>query len=288
MQHKTPYYTRLSHNPSQFLKVTGLDINRFNQLYEQISPLVEAFEFNRKNRPDRTRKVGGGTQYSLHLKDRLLMVLMYYRVYSTQDFLGFMFRLHKSSVCRAFKMISLMLPKVFKMPERRIKVDENELIALFIDATEQPINRPKKKKDRKDFYSGKKKRHMAKIQIIVGVGKNGKRSIKSISKSHIGKKHDKSIHDVTHVILPRGIDVYTDTGFLGTGHIMPTKKPKGGDLSLEDKKRNKQIASKRCVNEHVIGFIKRYRIAHDQFRNNRKEHGLIFKNTAGLASLMLA
>lgn len=287
MQKNTSYYSRLAKNKSRFLKITGLSIEKFDFLYEEIAPLVEQAEFKRKYNSKRQRKIGGGAQYTLHLKDRLLMTLIYYRVYTTQDFLGFVFGLNRSNVCRAFKLISYALPKVFKIPERRIKVKEDEIIELFIDGTEQPINRPKNKSDRRKYYSGKKKRHTAKVQVIVSVNDKGKRKIESISKSHEGKKHDKKIHDETKTILPYGIDVFTDTGYLGTGHIMPKKKPKGKELSEEEKQNNKKIASKRCVNEHVIGFIKRYRIVRDQFRNNRKDHGLIFKNAAGLAGMML-
>lgn len=288
MQKSTPYFNRLSKNKSQFIKVTGLDLYKFNFLFKEIEPLWKKEESKRKFRKDRIYKIGCGAQHKLHLKDRLLMVLIYYRVYTTFDFLGFIFRLDKSSVSRAFNRISILLPKVFKIPERRIKIDKNNLIELFIDGTEQPINRPKNRKDQRNYYSGKKKKHTAKIQVTISKDENGKRKIESISKSYSGKTHDKKIYDKTKMILPKKTKVYTDTGYLGTGHIMPQKRRKGKDLSEEDKKRNKKIASKRCVNEHVIGFIKRYRIVRDQFRNDRKKHGLIFKNAAGLAGLMLS
>ena len=287
MQKNTPYFNRLSKNKSQFLKVTGLDIDRFNLLYKKVLPLWKSADSKRKFRADRVYKIGCGAQYKLHLKDRLLMVLIYYRVYTTFDFLGFIFRLDKSSVSRAFSRISNILPKVFKVPERRIKMSSDEMIELFIDGTEQPINRPKNKGDQRNYYSGKKKKHTIKVQVTISKNKDGKRKIESISKSFEGKIHDKKIYDKSKIILPRRIKVYTDTGYLGTGHIMPKKKPKGKNLSPEDRKRNKEIASKRCVNEHVIGFIKRYRIVRDQFRNERKKHGLIFKNAAGLAGMML-
>lgn len=288
MQKTTPYFNRLSKNKSQFLKVTGLDIPKFNSLYKKIEPLFLKADAKRKFKADRVYKIGCGAQYKLHLKDRLLMILIYYRVYTTFDFLGFIFRLDKSSISRAFTQISILLPKVFKVPEKRLKIDSDELVDLFIDGTEQPINRPKNKNDQRNYYSGKKKKHTAKIQVTISKNKSGKRKIESISKSFQGKTHDKKMYDKTKMRIPKNIKVYTDTGYLGTGHIQPKKKPKGKKLTEEEVKRNKEIASKRCVNEHVIGFIKRYRIVRDQFRNDRKKHGLIFKNAAGLAGLMLS
>ena len=201
MKRKAVYYNRLLRNPKQFLKITGLDVKRFDTLYKKISLLIEESEFKRKDREGRRRKVGGGMQHKLHLKDRLLMVLIYYRAYTTQDVLGFIFCLDKSTVSRAFRLISSFLPKVFRIPERRIKFDEDELIEIFIDATEQPINRPGNKCERNKTYSGKKKGHRKKVQVTVGRFKNGARKILSISKNHNGKKHDKKVYDDTKDLL---------------------------------------------------------------------------------------
>ena len=281
-------YSRLCRCPKQFLRVTGLDIKRFDELYKNIHSLIEEEDAKRKFRNNRIRKIGGGAQYSLHLKDRLLMTLIYYRTYATQDLLGFIFKLNRSNVCRVYRLISKCLPKYFKIPEKRLKIDSDKLIDLFIDGTEQPVNRPKQKGLRKETYSGKKKGHRLKHQVTVSKDKDGKRKIESLSKSFKGRTHDKKMHDETKMIIPKDIDVYTDSGYLGTDYIMPKRKPKGRELTENEKERNKEIASKRCVNEHVIGFMKRYRIGRDQFRNRRQDHNLIFKNIAGLSNMMLA
>ena len=69
----------------------------------------------------------------------------------------------------------------------RIKKDrtftQDAVQALLIDVTEQPIQRPKKYKDRNKYYSGKKKRHTQKVELIMK--SNGK--IISISKSYPGR-----------------------------------------------------------------------------------------------------
>jgi len=43
----------------------------------------------------------------------------------------------------------------------------------FIDCTEQQIPRPADNKRKKNFYSGKKKRHTIKIQLMVNICVNG-------------------------------------------------------------------------------------------------------------------
>ena len=64
-------------------------------------------------------------------------------------------------------------------------MSEDEILEVFIDATEQGINRPKT--GQKHWYSGKKKKHTIKHQIVVS--KTGK--IKAIGNSATGKTHDK-------------------------------------------------------------------------------------------------
>jgi len=50
---------------------------------------------------------------------------------------------------------------------------------------------------------------------------------------------------------------------------MPKKKPRGKELTDEEKAKNKVISSIRVRIEHVIGGIKRMRITTDKFRNKR-------------------
>ena len=65
--------------------------------------------------------------------------------------------------------------------------------------------------------------------------------------------------------------MWQDTGF--HGHLpdginvkMPTKKPKGKELTVEQKEANRSISSFRVLVEHAIGGAKRCRIVKDRFR----------------------
>ena len=110
---------------------------------------------------------------------------------------------------------------------------------------------------------------MVKNTVIVGLAD---RQIKYLGKTHEGRKHDKRIADEEKMSCPEGSVVYRDTGF--QGHVMegvvihqPKKKPRGGQLSSEDKEHNRLISSVRVVVEHVIAGIKRCRIVKEVFRN---------------------
>lgn len=48
--------------------------------------------------------------------------------------------------------------------------------------------------------------------------------------------------------------------------FIPIKKPKGQELSLEQKAVNKAQAKERITVEHAIGGLKRYRILSDRIR----------------------
>lgn len=63
-----------------------------------------------------------------------------------------------------------------------------------------------------------------------------------------------------------------DTGFQGFSIqdvliLQPAKKPKGKNLTLEQKVINRGISTIRIRVEHVISGIKRYRIIKDKYRN---------------------
>jgi len=94
------------------------------------------------------------------------------------------------------------------------------------------------------------------------------------------------------VHFKHGTNALTDTGYLGLQKLhsntsMPKKKSKKNPLTLEDKKLNQKLSSKRVLNEHVIGKIKRYKIVADRYRNRRKRFRLRFNLIAGVYNFEL-
>ena len=92
-----------------------------------------------------------------------------------------------------------------------------------------------------------------------------------LSKTYDGNVHDKKITDEQPLALPQGVTLWQDTGFLG--HTpkdvtikMPTKKPKGKELSKVQKKENRKISSFRILIEYAIGGVKKCRIVKERFR----------------------
>src|SRR4051812_351231 len=82
---------RLRRSPKAFRQLTGITPLVFDKLLADLTPRYEQADARRKDRPGRRRKPGAGRKHSLGLADRLLMLLIYYRTYTTHAFLGFLF-----------------------------------------------------------------------------------------------------------------------------------------------------------------------------------------------------
>jgi len=68
---------------------------------------------------------------------------------------------------------------------------------------------------------------------------------------------------------------------------LPKKKTKKKPLTAEEKARNRKISSDRVFIEHAIGFIKRFKIVSERYRNRRKRFGLRFNLIAGICNFEL-
>lgn len=87
--------------------------------------------------------------------------------------------------------------------------------------------------------------------------------------------HDKKLADTTPYKLPSGSSLLQDTGFQGfildaVNIIMPQKKPRGKELTPEQKLNNKLISQRRIRIEHVNSSVKRCRIVKDVIRLTKK------------------
>ena len=104
-----------------------------------------------------------------------------------------------------------------------------------------------------------------------------------------GKRHDFRLFKESKTHIHKKTIAKADTGYLGIQNIhanseLPHKKSKKHKLTKEEKQYNRKISSERVANEHVIGFVKRFRILSERYRNRRKRFGLRFNLICGLAN----
>src|SRR5713101_4255133 len=135
------------------------------------------------------------------------------------------------------------------------------------DGTERPIPRPNDPTEQKTCYSGKKKRHMLKNLLLI----NAALRILFLSETQPGSVHDKRMADTTPYPLPAGSHLLQDLGFQaftleGVDIIQPTKKPRGRELTPEQKEDNREISRRRVRIEHVNSSVKRCRMLKETIR----------------------
>ena len=92
-----------------------------------------------------------------------------------------------------------------------------------------------------------------------------------LSDTYGGRTHDKPIAAATPYPLPAGSRLLQDLGFLActlpeVAILMPTKKPRGAELTLEQHLANQVLHQRRLRIEHVNSSVKRCRIVKDRIR----------------------
>jgi DDE superfamily endonuclease len=135
------------------------------------------------------------------------------------------------------------------------------------DGTERRIVRPQDPVEQRESYSGKKKDNTVKNVLLV----NALLTILFLSDTYGGRTHDKPIADATPYPLPAGSRLLQDLGFLAftlpeVTILMPRKKPRGQELSLEEQLTNQALNQRRLRIEHVNSSVKRCRIVKDRIR----------------------
>ena len=203
-------YDRLFKKPLLFKSFTGLTVQQFDNIYDkEIITRYDKHEIQRLSSKQRKskKKHGAGRPFKLNLKDRFVMLLVYYRLYITYTLAGFLFDLDQSNICRDIQKIEGLIrqcvpipQKIYQITKRLKTADEVEKyfpgFLAFTDCTEQQIPRPVDKERRKIFYSGKKKRHTVKNQITV----NNQGFILHKVGYKKGRKHDYDIYKNNHPV----------------------------------------------------------------------------------------
>jgi len=294
-------YERLSKKPLLFKSFTGLTVQEFDDIYnKKITKRYHDYELQRlSKRKDRKRDIGAGRPFKLDLRDRFVMLLIYYRLYITYTLAGFLFDLDQSNICRDIQKIEKLIRNCLPIPQKiynitkRLKTpDQVEKyfpgFLSFIDSTEQQIPKPTDKRRRTVYYSGKKKRHTVKTQLMV----NNHGFIIHKTSHKKGRRHDYDIYKKNHPITPKNIVNVFDLGYLGIEKdyseqllsALPHRKKRNQKLSQEEIEHNKNHSRQRIKIEHTICRLKKYRILADVYRNKLKKYNKISDIVSGLVN----
>jgi hypothetical protein len=317
-------YRKLARKPKLFLSVTGMNFHQFQKHLPQFTQVYDKLEGRRKRRVvltgrQRQRQIGGGAQFANSVPDRLLMLLFYYRLYLTQEFMTLLFKAeNKSLICRSLQQMRPVFEAVLPVPERArqriLSLADKEQkrrkkrissveefrqaypeLTFIIDGVEQPKRKPSDPKKRKTDYSKRKKRHTLK-QIVIATPSG---IIVDQSPSVGGRTHDfKVFKDDTEArpICEEFKDyratLYGDSGFDGmAGMNLPVevrlneRARRNHPLTREQKKLNRLRSSTRTEIEHTFSRRKKYQIASDTYRNRDEDYDQTMNIIGGLVNL---
>lgn len=293
-------FADMQSRPTEFLDFTSLTLDEFQQL---VSPFEAAFQahmaaWRLDGKPRTARRFSVYENCPLPTpEDRLFFLLTYLKTYSLQVVQGRLFGMGQS---KANQWIHVLLPALLAAlrtlgdaPTRsvaalaqRFGLAEAEAATVRSaadrgtctrrhtcrppfahDGTERRIVRPQDPAEQTDCYSGKKKDHTVKNILLV----NTPLTILFLSDTYGGRVHDKRIAETTPYPLPAGSCLLQDLGFLAftlpqVDMLMPTKKPRGQELTVEQQLDNQVLHQRRLRIEHVNSSVKRCRIVKDRIR----------------------
>lgn len=274
-------FDRLKKHPAIFQCFTGLNLAAFYELLRSFENGygTDLDQRDHERKQKRQREGGAGRNSVLRVsEDKLLFILFYFKIYPVQEVQGYIFGMGQSQAWEWIQRLTLILNRALgyekQLPARKVQDIEQVLemcpdLEFIIDGTERRIRRPKDKNKQKENYSGKKKHPEVKNNVV---SEKRTKKVRVLSETCEGKKHDKKLADEQAIPFPKGSKVWQDTGFQGYAPegvtiYQPMKKPKGKELTAQQKQKNKEISKERIGVEHSIGGIKVFGIVHDIYRN---------------------
>jgi len=295
-------YEKLVKKPRVFKSITGLSIEEFDQLLQKFAPAWVEHEHQRLERPNRKRAIGGGRKYTLKLKDQLVMVTCWLRLYLNTEAMGFFFGVDKSTVSRncrrLLKVLRTLGEETLGWPEppkrgqgksvEQALREYPDLLAI-VDATEQRVQRPGDDERQRRHYSGKKKAHTRKTAIVV----NERGRIRDVTHSTPGSKHDLKHVVESHMMdeIPQDVTVIGDAGFDGLPNYYPErnvgtphKARRNHPLTPDHKLANREFSSVRIVVENTLSHIKHFKALAHQFRHSVELYDDTFRAVVGIVN----
>jgi DDE superfamily endonuclease len=292
-------YEQWLKNPIRFLAMTGYSIEKFEELLPIFSEVhdnyLRKFELSGKRRSGARRYVLYQNSPLASHSERLVFILSYLKLNPLQEAHADMFSMQQKQCNEFVHGLKVILDKTLHslsvMPattneELQVKLavlEKNGAMNLLHDGTEREIPRPQNEDDQKDKYSGKKKKHTVKNAAIITMTCY----VLFLSQTVNARMHDKKMAD-TMYSFKNGFTLWQDTGYQGyrpegVDIQQPIKKPKGKELTAEQKAFNRYISQVRVRVEHAIGSMKRYRIVKDECRLRKNKFvNSILHTCAGL------
>ncbi len=281
--------------PSRTKQILGISHEQFQALLE--SALKEHIKIQKEKEKQKIRinYPGGGRKEILSNSEQICLCLFYLRQMPTFEILGMLFGVSKSEAHVTFhywrKIIRRILPSSLLEQIEGQQGDfliVQELLTnfqLLVDSLEQPIDRPSDNEAQKKFYSGKKKQHTLKSQLV-GLPKG--KDIIDVAVGYPGPTSDINLFREQQKKFDSEQKFEGDKGYQGGKNITtPHKKKRKQQLTEQQKSENKILSSKRIFIEHLIRILKIFQITSQRFALNSNIYKEIILTVCGLVRLRI-
>lgn len=218
-----------------------------------------------------------GRPCTLSVQAQVLVTLEYWREYRTYFHISTDWGVSESTICRTVHRIENALIKSARLhlpgKKRLFKGFGLKPPVVVMDVTETPIERPKR--HQRQFYSGQKKQHTLKCQVIMDAH-TGEIICVFWGK---GRCHDFFLFKASGIHFHPETVSLQDSGYQGMAayHLnsfVPKKKSKHRALSASEKDYNRELGRQRICIEHLNRRLKVFKILQQRYRNRRRRFGL--------------
>jgi hypothetical protein len=282
-------------HPERTKEILGIEYQQWLGLVEVAKIEEEKIKLAQEQQKVRINKKGGGRPKKLNREEQICLCIFYLRHLPTFQILGIQFDISKTEANDTFnywiKIIRRILPASLmeqaKTGKEKLTIVKEMLAEheLIVDSWEQPRERPKDNEAQKEYYSGKKKQHTFKGQVVtLPLGKD----LVDVEVGREGKASDINMFREQQKKFQSEQKFTGDKGYQGGKNIKtPQKKPKGKELTEEQNEGNKIISSQRIYVEHVIRLLKIFRAAKERFRMKENKYEQVILTICGLIRLRI-
>lgn len=285
----------IENNPQDTKRLIGLTFEQLKSLIEAAKKLENQKRQEIASAKKRIIEVGGGRPPKLSKEEQIILTLVYLHHLPTFQMLGIQFGVSESAANYIFhywiEIFRELLPASLL---EQVKKSENEEewvkeilseLELIVDSCEQPRERPEAYQEQKKYYSGKKKNHTFKNQLIVTPKGS---DIVDIEVGQPGPSSDINLWREQQKKLDKNQMFKGDKAYQGEPRIdTPKKKNKNQELSPEVKADNRRKSQERIFVEHLIRCLKIFRVASERFRLNAQNYGKVILAVCGLVRLRI-
>ncbi|MCC5654169.1 transposase [Nostoc sp. XA013] len=281
--------------PQRTKQILGISYEQLQSLLNCAQKRHQDIQAKQSSQKIRINAPGGGRPTKLSMNEQVCLCLFYLRQMPTFQVLGMMFGVSKTEANDTFhEWIPILRDILPSSLLEQVSNNENDLLfiqevltnfRLLVDSLEQPIYRPSDQEEQQEYFSGKKKQHTLKSQVI---GLPEAKDIVEVEVGARGPTADIKLFRKSQEKFDESQPFSGDKAYQGGKNITtPHKRKPKQELTQQQKDENKALSSNRIFIEHLIRLLKIFHIASQRFRLKLHTYEQIILTVCGLVRLRI-